>query len=103
MAPVAGLWLSPYLAIAGSRYVSTLEINECSGDGWAMSFLSDMTLNQSEIEMVCSALEEWCAKTLTPVDSADGRDAATVMLALYKTGHGTKSAILAAMDRVNGL
>jgi len=67
-----------------------------------MSFLSDMTLNQSEIEVVCSALEEWCERTRTTLDSDDGRDAATVMLGLYKTGHGTKGAILEAMRRVSG-
>lgn len=68
-----------------------------------MSFLSDMTLDQSEIEVVCGALEEWCSRYSTKLDSADGRDAATVMLALYKTGHGTKNDILDAMQRVNGL
>lgn len=68
-----------------------------------MSFLSDMTLDQSEIEMVCGALEEWCAKTFTPLDSPDGRDAATVMLGLFKTGHETKVTLLEAMDRVNGV
>lgn len=67
-----------------------------------MSFLSNMTLNQSEIETVCGALEEWCEETSTVLDSDDGRDAATVMLGLYKTGHGTKGSILEAMRRVNG-
>jgi hypothetical protein len=67
-----------------------------------MSFLSDMALNQSEIEVVCGALEEWCEETRTILDSDDGRDAATVMLGLYKTGHGTKGSILEAMRRVNG-
>ena len=67
-----------------------------------MSFLSDMALNQSEIEVVCGALEEWCEHTRTEVDSDDGRDVATVMLCLYKTGHGTKGSILAAMRRVSG-
>lgn len=68
-----------------------------------MSFLSDMALTQSEIEVVFSALEEWCQKTNVQVDSPDGRDVATVMLGLYKTGHSSKSAILKAMERVNGL
>ncbi|MCW0001328.1 hypothetical protein OE766_24195 [Pararhizobium sp. YC-54] len=67
-----------------------------------MSFLSNMTLNQSEIEVVCGALEEWCEETRMTLDSEDGRDAATVMLGLYKTGHETKSSILEAMRRVNG-
>lgn len=67
-----------------------------------MSFLSDMALNQSDIEVVCGALEEWCAKNRTPLDSDGGRDAATVMLGLYKAGHGTKGSILEAMRRVNG-
>lgn len=67
-----------------------------------MSFLSDMTLDQSEIELVCAALEEWCSRNSTELDSADGRDAATVMLALFKTGHSTKTDILEAMQRVNG-
>lgn len=67
-----------------------------------MSFLSDMALNQSDIEVVCGALEEWCEENRTPIDSDDGRDAATVMLGLYKTGHGTKGSILEAMRRVNG-
>jgi hypothetical protein len=67
-----------------------------------MSFLSNMTLNQSEIEVVCGALEEWCAETRVALDSDNGRDAATVMLGLYKSGHETKSAILDAMRRVNG-
>jgi hypothetical protein len=67
-----------------------------------MSFLSDMALNQSEIEVVCGALEEWCEETRTALDSDDGRDVATVMLGLYKTGHGTKGSILEAMRRVNG-
>jgi hypothetical protein len=67
-----------------------------------MSFLSDMTLDQSEIEVVCGALEEWCEKTRTALDSDDGRDVATVMLGLYKTGHATKNSILEAMHRVNG-
>lgn len=68
-----------------------------------MSFLSDMALEQSEIEVVCGALEEWCEETRTQLDSDDGRDAATVMLGLYKTGHGTKCSILEAMRRVNGV
>ncbi|WP_426230944.1 hypothetical protein [Pararhizobium sp. DWP3-4] len=59
-------------------------------------------MNQSEIEVVCGALEEWCRQTRTALDSDDGRDAATVMLGLYKTGHETKDSILAAMRRVNG-
>jgi hypothetical protein len=67
-----------------------------------MSFLSDMALNQSDIEVVCGALEEWCEQTRTPLDSDGGRDAATVMLGLYRTGHGTKGSILEAMRRVNG-
>ncbi|CAN7257812.1 hypothetical protein [Pararhizobium sp. LjRoot238] len=67
-----------------------------------MSFLSDMALNQSEIEVVCGALEEWCKETRIALDSADGRDAATVMLGLYKTGHATKGSILEAMRRVAG-
>ena len=71
--------------------------------GEEMSFISDMALNQSEIEVVCGALEAWCAETRTTLDSDDGRDVATVMLGLYKTGHETKSAILEAMRRVNGI
>jgi hypothetical protein len=67
-----------------------------------MSFLSDMALNQSEIEMVRGALEEWCEETQTVLDSDYGRDAATVMLGLYKTGHETRGSILEAMRRVNG-
>ncbi|WP_438750850.1 hypothetical protein [Pararhizobium sp. O133] len=67
-----------------------------------MSFLSDMALEQGEIEVVCGALEEWCEETRTTLDSDDGRDAATVMLGLYKTGHETKTSILEAMRRVNG-
>lgn len=67
-----------------------------------MSFLSDMALDQSEIEIVCGALEEWCDETSTQLDSDGGRDAATVMLGLFKTGHETKGAILDAMRRVNG-
>lgn len=67
-----------------------------------MSFLSDMALNQSEIEVVCGALEAWCEQTNTAIDSDDGRDVATVMLGLYKTGHETKGSILEAMHRVNG-
>lgn len=68
-----------------------------------MSFISDMALTQSEIDVVYGALEEWCRKTNVVVDSADGRDVATVMLGLYKTGHETSTAILEAMHRVNGL
>lgn len=67
-----------------------------------MSFLSDMALEQSEIELVCGALEEWCEETCTQLDSDGGRDIATVMLGLYKTGHGTKGSILEAMRRVSG-
>ncbi|KQY12727.1 hypothetical protein [Rhizobium sp. Root482] len=67
-----------------------------------MSFLSDMALNQGEIEVVYGALAEWCAQNRTALDSDDGRDAATVMLGLYKTGHETKDSILEAMRRVNG-
>ena len=67
-----------------------------------MSFLSDMTLNQSEIEVVCGALEEWCRQTHTELDSEGGRDAATVILGLYKTGHETKGSILEAMHNVSG-
>lgn len=67
-----------------------------------MSFLSDMALDQKQIEIVCSALNEWCRTADIALDGPDGRDAATVMLALYKTGNGTKEHILAAMDRVNG-
>ena len=69
----------------------------------AVSFLSDMALNQNEIEVVCGALEEWCAETRTTLDSDDGRDAATVILGLYKTGHATKGSILEAMRRVAGV
>lgn len=61
-----------------------------------------MALEQGEIEVVCGALEEWCEETRTTLDSDDGRDAATVMLGLYKTGHETKTSILEAMRRVNG-
>ncbi|KQV44332.1 MULTISPECIES: hypothetical protein [unclassified Rhizobium] len=68
-----------------------------------MSFLSDMALTQSEIDVVYNALEEWCRKTDVALDSPDGRDVATVMLGLYKTGHDTSSAILTAMHKVNGL
>ncbi|MDQ0318531.1 hypothetical protein QO002_000669 [Pararhizobium capsulatum DSM 1112] len=68
-----------------------------------MSFLSDMALEQSEIEVVFGALEEWCQKTNVKIDSPDGRDVATVMLGLYKTGHNSKPAILEAMLKVNGL
>lgn len=68
-----------------------------------MSFLSDMALTQSEIDVVYNALEAWCRKTDVAVDSADGRDVATVMLGLYKTGHDTSAAILEAMRKLNGL
>lgn len=67
-----------------------------------MSFLSDMALDQGEIEVVFGALEQWCEENRTIIDSDDGRDAATVMLGLYKTGHGTKDSILQAMRRVSG-
>lgn len=68
-----------------------------------MSFISDMTLTQNEIDVVFSALVTWCQRTNIQVDSADGRDVATVMLGLFKTGHANKAAILRAMERVNGL
>lgn len=67
-----------------------------------MSFISDMALEQGEIEVVCGALKAWCEETRVTLDSDDGRDAATVMLGLYKTGHDTKVSILEAMRRVNG-
>ncbi|OBZ96992.1 hypothetical protein ADU59_04660 [Pararhizobium polonicum] len=60
-----------------------------------------MALNQNDIETVCGALEEWCKETRTALNSDDGRDAAAVMLGLYKTGHETKGSILEAMRRVN--
>ena len=66
-----------------------------------MPFLSNMALNQSEIEVVCGALEEWCAETRVVLDSDHGRDAAIVMLGLYKSGHETKRSILEAMRRVS--
>ncbi|WP_075290827.1 hypothetical protein [Pararhizobium arenae] len=68
-----------------------------------MSFLSDMALTQGEIAIVYGALEDWCKKTNVQIDSPDGRDVATVMLGLYKTGQTTKPAILQAMQKVTGL
>ena len=67
-----------------------------------MSFLSDMTLDQSEIDIVFDALHQWCDEHDIALDSADGRDVATVMLALYKTGHDTTASIFEAMRTVSG-
>ena len=69
--------------------------------GAFMSFLSDMALEQTEIDVVYRALTLWCQEIGAPIDSADGRDVATVLLALYKTGHTSETALLAAMRRIN--
>ncbi len=66
-----------------------------------MSFLSDMALEQTEIDIVYRALDLWCREIGVPIDSTDGRDVATVLLALYKTGHTTETALLAAMRRID--
>ncbi|WP_143523712.1 hypothetical protein [Pararhizobium arenae] len=68
-----------------------------------MSFISDMTLSQQEIDVLFSALEVWCRRLNAPIDSQDGRDVATVMLGLFKSGHTTKAALLGAMERIDGL
>ncbi|KQS65410.1 hypothetical protein ASG39_09240 [Rhizobium sp. Leaf371] len=65
-----------------------------------MSFISDMALEQTEIDVVYRALDLWCQEIGTPIDSADGRDVATVLLGLYKTGHTSEAALLAAMRRI---
>ncbi|OLP55521.1 hypothetical protein BJF92_12650 [Rhizobium rhizosphaerae] len=67
-----------------------------------MSFLADMTLEQQEITMIISALSRWCSDAAIDVDSEPGRDAATVFLGLYKSGHTSCEALLSAMQRVNG-
>ncbi|KQR78018.1 hypothetical protein ASG25_07030 [Rhizobium sp. Leaf384] len=66
-----------------------------------MSFISDMALEQTQIDVVYRALDLWCREIGTPIDSADGRDVATVLLGLYKTGHTSETELLAAMRRIN--
>ena len=69
--------------------------------GAFMSFLSDMALEQTEIDVVYRAIELWCKEIGADIDSPDGRDVATVLLGLYKTGHKSEAAVLAAMRRIN--
>ena len=67
-----------------------------------MSFLADLALEQHEITMIIKALSRWCTDTAIDVDSESGRDAATVFLGLYKSGHTSCEALLSAMQKVNG-